>query len=510
VRYVSSWLILVLSAQVLLISQEKADYPYKYVLGNDYKLDHIISLPATDRKADAFEDAIDIGDGTNLSKLLFYTLGYKKFLQEVENARNDKQLGAPPTSQGATSIVSKGVASQVLSVATETGALSRSDSKTTSTFHANPLGIARLLSGASAFPYCAVYDYRCESRASRALEGLSASVSFFTFPSATSSSSLTGSMTDNSSVLDASAQTIAGWTVRYDFHVRRSTSDLTTGYKKEFDKYQTQLSPLAGGFGDASNKMVKIIGDSPDYKTWRHSYGVRLQEADPAAASSILLEALQKLDAIAKSADPTFQSDAEDLMSKMTTFFGNRDALLATYINKITFSVEYDNDRPTNQPSQSTAKLVLSARPASFQLTANGSVQWNNQLLNSSVSRVRDAQAALQLDQQLGKPSAAVSPTLSVGYYFQYMVDNALLTLPSSALAPGTSIPLPGNASILLNTKGAIHLGQAKITFKIKNSGIQFPIALTFSNRTDLIKASEVRGNFGITYDLDSLFASAK
>jgi hypothetical protein len=119
---------------------------------------------------------------------------------------------------------------------------------------------------------------------------------------------------------------------------------------------------------------------------------------------------------------------------------------------------------------------------------------------------VRDAQAAVQLDRKFGGPNSAVSPTLSAGYYFQYMVANALLSLPSTDFAPGTTIALPGSAAELLNTTGSINLGQVKVTLAIRNTGINFPIALTFSNRTDLIKATDVRGNFGITYDLDSLF----
>ena len=90
------------------------------------------------------------------------------------------------------------------------------------------------------------------------------------------------------------------------------------------------------------------------------------------------------------------------------------------------------------------------------------------------------------------------------------MVAKSLLTLPSTDLAPGTSIPLPGSASELLNTTGPIHIGQGKITLSMKNSNFSIPLALTFSNRTDLIKASKVGGNFGITYDFSSLFAALK
>jgi hypothetical protein len=55
--------------------------------------------------------------------------------------------------------------------------------------------------------------------------------------------------------------------------------------------------------------------------------------------------------------------------------------------------------------------------------------------------------------------------------------------------------------------KGVINFGQAKLDFPIGSSGMHIPISMTFSNRTELIKESNVRGNIGITFDLDKLFA---
>jgi len=35
---------------------------------------------------------------------------------------------------------------------------------------------------------------------------------------------------------------------------------------------------------------------------------------------------------------------------------------------------------------------------------------------------------------------------------------------------------------------------------------VKLPLAVSYANRTELLKASTVRGHFGLTYDLDSLF----
>jgi hypothetical protein len=85
------------------------------------------------------------------------------------------------------------------------------------------------------------------------------------------------------------------------------------------------------------------------------------------------------------------------------------------------------------------------------------------------------------------------------------MVANGLINLPSTAFAPGTTIALPSNASVLLNTTGPIHIGQGKITLSIKGTNIKIPLAITGASRTDLIKANRVSGNFGISYDFSSL-----
>ncbi|HNH83997.1 MAG TPA: hypothetical protein PL157_16620, partial [Acidobacteriota bacterium] len=53
-------------------------------------------------------------------------------------------------------------------------------------------------------------------------------------------------------------------------------------------------------------------------------------------------------------------------------------------------------------------------------------------------------------------------------------------------------------------------IGQVKLTIPVKGSGVKIPISVTFANRTELIKEKEVRGNIGITFDLDSIFAKFK
>ncbi|MCP5114675.1 MAG: hypothetical protein GY953_27925, partial [bacterium] len=73
---------------------------------------------------------------------------------------------------------------------------------------------------------------------------------------------------------------------------------------------------------------------------------------------------------------------------------------------------------------------------------------------------------------------------------------------------PGLSIPLPGAAAEVLDTKGSIWIAQAKLSFPIGKSGVSIPLSVSWANRTELIKANEVRGQFGFTFNLDQILSS--
>jgi hypothetical protein len=448
--------------------------------------------------------------------------GYHKFLQAVEDARLDKQTGSSPTSEGTTSAVSKGLASQVLALAVDSGALTRTDNKSIATFRGNALGIARLLAGHDQFPYCAIYDYNCESTLARHLDGFSFNASFDTTPASGTPAAAPTSNANTGVLASGRAQTLAGWGLRYDFNVRKNP--LASDFQKAFlDKMN---SVTAGKqFVDSTNKLFSKVEASADFVGWKTKYLELLRHVsakDTVAMANILNSAITDLVVIAKKVDPgDFQNNLDGLLAAMGDYFGTRDRALEAIINKLTVSLEYEDDRPQNQPNESTVKVILSYRPQSsgassgastpagpLQLTFNGSAGWYDQAPpQGAVKRFRDAQASLQADRKLPDVSDRLGAALTLGYYFQYMADNALLKIPSGDLAPGTSISLPGDASVLLNTKGSIHIAQLGLTLTVKGTGIRVPVMVSYSNRTDLIKANDVRGHFGVSYDLDSLFA---
>src|SRR5258708_19220126 len=95
-------------------------------------VDTLVTQSPENRSAADIKDALRILDGTNVTKLVFFVSGYKNFMRAIENERNDFQTGSSPSSSGTTSTVSKGVAAQVLSLATENGALNHTTHQTSS------------------------------------------------------------------------------------------------------------------------------------------------------------------------------------------------------------------------------------------------------------------------------------------------------------------------------------------------------------------------------------------
>ena len=89
------------------------------------------------------------------------------------------------------------------------------------------------------------------------------------------------------------------------------------------------------------------------------------------------------------------------------------------------------------------------------------------------------------------------TPTLSFAGLYAYLHQQPL----------GLGLVAFNDAAI--KEKGHIRLLQIKLTLPTSNAAITFPISFTYSNRTELIKESEVRGQIGFAFNLDALFKTA-
>ena len=218
-----------------------------------------------------------------------------------------------------------------------------------------------------------------------------------------------------------------------------------------------------------------------------------------------LIAQLVALENILKEQHPDLLTLAESARRAMDTYLTGREQALQTIANGVALSLEYTNNHPLDEPGTSDFRFVLSLKPSQYvTLTANAAASIYNSLPSGThVSLYRDAQAALQLDLSLSQWGSLGSPVLSAAGYYQYMHDPALITIGSGNLAPDTNIQLPGTASVLLGQKGNIGIAQIKFTLPFKKTGVTFPVAVTWANRTDLVKGSSLGAHVGISFDLD-------
>ena len=88
-------------------------------------------------------------------------------------------------------------------------------------------------------------------------------------------------------------------------------------------------------------------------------------------------------------------------------------------------------------------------------------------------------------------------PTLSFSGQFLALVNEPL----------GQQLTFKG---VTIDRRGNVGVFQTKLSIPIKDSGVKIPISFTYATRTELVKERDVRGNIGITFDLDSLFSKTK
>lgn len=192
------------------------------------------------------------------------------------------------------------------------------------------------------------------------------------------------------------------------------------------------------------------------------------------------------------------------VLTKSFIDFNDQQKVLLNEIAKApVMTLEYTNNREPVLPDTHNLNFIL-AKGFSLgsrndapvmDLTFNASLTFfNRRPTGQDVKRIRDFSFAGQLDVPIGfKPdNSFYGTTFSFAGKYQRLTGNAIAL-------DGTVFP---------NTKGDIWVGQTKLVIPINVfglRGIRFPISATFANRTELVRESRIRGNFGFTFDLDKL-----
>jgi hypothetical protein len=399
----------------------------------------------------------------------------------AEEGRVDKQVGGGSANSGSTSLVVKGNVPAILGFAVENGALSKETSGTTITFRGNPVGIAKALAGQGL-----ISGFDNDATMTRFLRRFS-----FAFSFDTDRGQGPGVFTGTKQQLSE----VSARAVLYDKRdprrqeYKKDWEDFLAGPASQFLAADAQARDV---FLDTSTPITKW--KDPAMAGWFIETQQALAKASIGQVESVLTEQLNKMPIDKLS--PDFNSELAKFEQKFNLFLRDRNTILKKVGQAGVLTFDYVDERNVNKPDLSHFRFIGEKGFSNGRVDLTGNVSFSifNTRPNVNVSRWRDAQAALQLDGTFGSAEKTGVFVLSFAYKYQHLAENAMTEA-------GTIVP---------NTKGNISVGQAKLTVPIKGLGIKLPISVTFANRTELIKEKAVRGNFGLTFDLDTIFAKWK
>ena len=460
--------------------------------------------------------------GTNPNCLVAVILANPAF-NETTTARVKaafQQTGSNSGSSGSTSIVSKGTAAQVLSVATEYGALTESVSGQTITVGGTLAGVPTLIERTNILQPCGIIPTpNCISFDTlNALSRFSYSVAF----NASSASPQVGTTSSGSSsstqptTFRANYQSINAVTAKAV--ILRGASATPGDIGNAITKIQSASNPLDGSDADkALTQLQNDFNDSLVLRQWGEQEFTRLTSPNLKNVDDEYNSWSQSLPA-ALCTDPnttsTLKTDVENYLKGYYSYLEKENAFLEGLRKAPVITAEYDWNLPTSQPSNSTIRAIGSF-PAvgGLVITANGAGSFYNGNPSTTVpgARIlRDFQAAAEFAYTFGTktPSILGQSTASVAYYYQDQTSPSILNItPGQPVSGVTFTGLPSAATQVFAQRGVINLAQMKFNFIPGKGSINIPLSVTWSNRTELVTQPVWRGQVGISYDFDSLFS---
>ena len=426
-----------------------------------------------------------------------------RLLTIAEEKRLDKQPGAPSNSSGSTSLVSKGSSPWLLGFALEHGGLTQTTDGNTVTFRGNVTNSIRALLDST---YLGSYQLKENDPMVQALAKLSFGVSF----------DASGSQTTASQGFSPSKNNFSGFSSKYEILNHRDPRD--SRYRSKWSALAAnQAASLASRIGSLDE--VITVTHASAFGEWFSAVRQAIDNLPPGATEA---QVRQVVEDAAKSFHDKFWelSDVKvsvaALTSGMSSFLESQDKTVDEIRGTPLITVEYNYNRQTtasggslaatqpNQtiPSLSNINLILEKGVSGGntpEFTFNAAITFFNtsDLTNPKRGSVRDYRFSGELDLPLKPITNIGRPTLSFAGQFLSLREEPL----------GQAVTING---VTVSRTGNMGVFQTKLAIPIKDSGVKIPISFTYASRTELVKEKDVRGNIGITFDLDTLFSKAK
>jgi hypothetical protein len=435
-----------------------------------------------------------------------------QFLGWLNQQRPDQQLGASASATGTTSLVSKSGSSDLISLAIDAGALTQTVNGTTATLGTNADELFRVVTNHN--PDCLEY-VNCSSLGwfdDSVLDKLSLSAGLSLAQQSSTTTSTSGQASGSTSTAVGSVQIPSG-------AGRLSNISAKYAVRNKFDPKQATFQ----------SKWMDAIKNNGPLKTALQAQGTdtdlvraSLQKNAPALDQDDLYQAAAS-DKTGKELYLFFDSYYSTALSKAQSDSGLANKVAAVEKDRVTyrglwedmltdavgtmFSVQYTFNQPLNQPKTHDVTAVYAyAFKTMGTITANGGLSLYNGTLppKAAYGRVHFGQVSAEYDQNLSSTKSTLQEQLSLAGYWQYQPQPSVLNIPAGTVAPGTSIPLPNGTQEFVGSAGSLWVTQARLTIK-GTGGINLPVGVSWSNKTDLLEGSKVGAQIGISYDLSSL-----
>ncbi len=470
--------------------------------------------------------------------------------QRLEALRTDKQSGATAGTSGSTSVISRGASAKAFSLAAEYGAMTQSVQGQVVTFAGNLAGIPTVLAQKSVLPYCdprRMLDLKpgekpppcIEDVVLRTLRRVSFSASFDasrnaqTVTGTPATTTTTGATTGTSSgtaassaaavpvTFAASGKELSAFTARVELLNRRDTTskDFLTNWAKQVQdaKANTAYVAAAKALNAQAAKSMDAVIDAKEVTSWSNSSRVeliQLSKTSPERLETRFKEMILDLIDTLRNHYPDFDTNMAALRDASIKYGLAEDTFIDTTATKPVLTFEYVDNRPVNQTSLSTFRLIFDKGAGKWTFTANGSftIYNANQPPTNGVatSRLRDAEVGALAERKLGNLPLLGAAALDTAIYYQYQNAPAILKVDPATPLPGISFTgLPAGANTVFAQKGNIILGQIRLVLAPGSTSVRIPISFTGSNRTELIDKPTWRAQIGVSYDLDKLFSKS-
>ena len=430
-----------------------------------------------------------------------------KTLTDALAVSSATQVGSGSDSGGSTSVAMKGLVPALLGFAVEQGAITQNVNKTIATFRISPAGVLKALQGKGLLD---IYQDYASSAGFRFASRFSAAAGFDT------------SLGDSPGTLVADEQQLKTWSVTITLWNTRDPR------AKRYGPMWRELASQQGqALNDARDKLDAALKGWATLATWQNALEqrVRREVDEPFASDRNLGNAQQRFSDILdaelpalselSNTDPAVTSAMTSYVTVLTSIVAARNDVYKFANEGAVGTFDWTTTRDENLPDLYTLTGIYAgsftpSRKDDF--TFNGALRFYKESPTGTSRSFKDFNLTAQWDRPLGKV-LEIPFAITLATRYQYIPEDvpvsgaALITPTTEATTPApAAVPASGTA---IAPKGHLILGQAKLTIPLKN-GVKIPLSVSFANRTELIKESDVRANFGITFNLDAFVAAAK